>query len=78
MNTLLLWLAFFVSLVGSLYCFFAIVMVGSFEATDNYSGDRFHYNESLWSSGALLFLLAAIVFGFVLVRNHRRRKSAND
>ena len=73
MKTLLLWLAFFVSLLGSLYCFFALLMVGSFEATGHYSKGRFQYNESLWSSGTLLFLVAAAVFGFLLARKYIRR-----
>ena len=73
MKTLLLWLAFLVSLMGSLYCFFAILMVGSFEATGNYPREGFHYNVSLWSAGTLLFLVAAAVFGFLLARKHLRR-----
>jgi amino acid transporter len=73
MKTLLLWLACFVSLIGSLWCFFSLLMVGSFEASGHYSKERFQYNESLWSFGTLLFLLAAAVFGFLLVRNHKKR-----
>ncbi len=73
MKTLLLWLAFLFSMMGSLYCFFALLMVGSFEASGHYSKERFQYNESLWSSGTLLFLLAVAVFGFLLARKYKKR-----
>ena len=74
MKTLLLWLAFLCSLMGGLYCFFALLMVGFFEASGHYSKERFQYNESLWGSGTLLFLLAVAVFGFLLARKYMKRK----
>jgi hypothetical protein len=80
MKTLLLSLALLASLVGSLYCFFALLMVGSFEASGHYTMERFRFNNSLWTTATLLFLFAASVLGFLLtkkfvnrVKNYRLR-----
>jgi hypothetical protein len=65
-------LALLVSLVGALYCFFGILMAGSLGATPNYPRTRLEYNVSFWSSGTLLFLAIAFLFGFLLIRNYTR------
>lgn len=46
-----LWLGFGLSVLGLLYCFFAVLMAGSLAAGPNYSKARLEYNVHIWTTG---------------------------
>ncbi len=68
-----LWVGLLVSLVATLYCFFAILMVGSLAAGPTYPKARFEYNFSIWRTATLIFLAIDVVFGIFLIMNYKKR-----
>jgi hypothetical protein len=74
MKLVFLWLGLLVSLMGTLYCFLALIMAGSFGETPNYPRARLEYNVSFWSVGILLFLGVTLVFGFLLIKKYIKHR----
>lgn len=73
-KTIIMSLAFSVCIGAFSYCLLALLMVGSFEAAGNYARERFDYNQRLWGSGAIFFLIATAVVGVFLFRHLKRPK----
>ena len=68
-----LWLGFVVSAWATLYCIFAILMVGSFAVAPGYSEERLEYNMSIWSPATFLFAFVTFVFFVLLVWSYYQR-----
>jgi|GEM_PF-4602001 len=70
----LLWFGLGLSVIGTLFSFFALVMVGSFATQPNYSQARLDYNMTLWTTAIFAFGAATLLCSGLIVNSYIRRR----